>query len=287
MICKKPFVQSNHAYGCGQCLPCRLNRRRLWTHRIILEALVHPASSFVTLTYAPENVPDKGSLNPVDLQKFLKRLRFNSVQKLRFFGVGEYGDLTQRPHYHLALFGLGKLDTPLVDQSWGLGYVYLGDLTLQSAQYVAGYVTKKMTAKDDPRLQGRYPEFARMSNRPGIGALSIQQVADALSNRHGWDEISTLGDVPHSLRHGGSVYPLGRYLRSKLRKAMNFEETGQSKEESIRQSNELLSMFKDYFNDAPLEAQTITQMIKEKSVQKIRNLEGRNRIYSSKKGLGL
>ena len=75
-------------------------------HRILLEQLLHEYSSFITLTYSEDSSPDDGSLRPCDLQKWLKRIRRSVVPaKLRFFGVGEYGDKFARPHYHVALFG--------------------------------------------------------------------------------------------------------------------------------------------------------------------------------------
>jgi len=107
-----------------------------------------------------------------------------------------------------------------VQEAWGLGNVYLGELNNQSAQYIAGYVCKKMTGKSDIRLDGRHPEFARMSLRPGIGADFIPEVASSLMQH----EIDT-EDVPNVLRHGRSVYPLGRYLKGKLR-----EHLGRAKE---------------------------------------------------------
>jgi len=52
-----------------------------------------------------------------------------------------------------------------------------------------------------------------MSNRPGIGALFMDEVASSLME-HEWDE----DDVPVSLAHGKGRYkPLGRYLRQQLR----------------------------------------------------------------------
>lgn len=211
-------------------MPCRYNKRRVWAHRILLEARLHDRNAFVTLTYSDENLPEDGSVSIVDMQLFFKRLRRKvEPYKIRHFYVGEYGDETWRPHYHAAVFGLPScgygqsryskrtLDCcywcDLVRDTWGKGHVYLGSLEADSAQYMAGYVTKKMTAADDMRLNGRAPEFARMSLRPGIGADAMHEVASVLME-FGLEQGA---DVPQALRHGSSEKPLGRYLRQRLR----------------------------------------------------------------------
>lgn len=194
----------------------------------MLEARLHEHSSFWTLTYAPENVPSGGSLHPPHTQLWLKRLRkqLGPARPLRYYLVGEYGDQTFRPHYHAALFGLSALEHELVLETWGLGLVHGGTLTTQSAQYIAGYVTKKMVNKDDPRLKGRYPEFARMSLRPGIGAGAARGVAEALNCSGGAKFVADSGDVPTALKHEQKSLPLGRYLRRKIREEMGFDNIG-------------------------------------------------------------
>lgn len=160
---------------------------------------------------------------------------------MRFYAVGEYGDETWRPHYHLAIFGhdtcqRGRtLRRPgssrpqweaccsicrLVGETWGYGDVDLGTLETDSAQYLAGYVTKKLTASDDTRLLGRHPEFSRMSLRPGIGYGALHDVASTLMEYGLENDI----DVPGALRHGGRVLPLGRYLQRNLRKMVGRDE---------------------------------------------------------------
>jgi hypothetical protein len=73
--------------------------------------------------------------------------------------------------------------------------------------YVSGYVLKKMTHRLDPRLYGRDPEFARMSLRPGIGAVALRPVISHLRR--------TGRTVPAGLRFGDRLLPIGRYLRKK------------------------------------------------------------------------
>lgn len=92
----------------------------------------------------------------------------------------------------------------------------LGDVTTESAQYVAGYTLKKMTKDDDPRLQRGnsflHPEFSRKSLKPGLGAGMIPYLA---AIPFSLDPASD--DVPSSIAHGKKILPLGRYLRQRWR----------------------------------------------------------------------
>lgn len=205
----------------------------------MLERMCHENATFVTLTYADEHLPSPcrsgaHSLVPHHMSDFMKRLRSRiEPLKVRFFGVGEYGQdvvgpdgiVYGRPHYHLALFGVPhcrwdvtrRLDfyccdvCELLKDVWGLGHVYSGRLEPQSAAYVAGYVLKKSTLSED---FDREPVFIRMSNRPGIGAVAAEAVVATL-RAHGLDTLSE--DVPQALRHGGKEWPLGRYMRGRIR----------------------------------------------------------------------
>lgn len=237
--CERPFINAGGAYGCGQCIPCRVTKRRTWTHRIMLEAALHDQNAFVTLTFRDDALPKDNSVSPRDLQLFLKKLRRSGASGLRYFGCGEYGDTSGRPHYHLALFnypschrGITKQNKPdrpfnccppcnAVYKAWGLGGITLGLLEESSAAYIAGYVTKKMTRHDDPRLEGRLPEFARMSLKPGIGLGMMHEVASTLLEHNLHEKIT---DVPVSLSHGKKQWPLGRYLRRNLRKMIGRDE---------------------------------------------------------------
>lgn len=220
MLCTKPFRQAGIEYGCGQCLPCRISRRRLWATRIQLESLCHEKSAFVTLTYSPDHLPSDNSLNPRHLQLFIKRLRRALEPRvLRFFAVGEYGELHSRPHYHLALFGVDRDDQTTLDKTWGKGFVDVGDIQQESASYIAGYVVKKLTLPDSPGLNGRHPEFARMSLRPGIGALVVEEIMRVVYSQNGSKDIAIRGDVPDQIHLNGKKVPLGRYIRNQLRDA--------------------------------------------------------------------
>lgn len=185
---------------------------------------MHDQSLFVTLTYNDESLPEGGSLVTEHYKGFLKRLRSRvAPRRFRFFLVGEYGDESWRPHYHACLFGLGYEDVDVIEDCWKedkrpLGFVHFGDFNQYTAQYCAGYVVKKLTAQDDPRLEGRYPEFARMSLKPGLGADAMAVIALALECEAAQEKMADDFDVPREVRFQGRKIALGRYLRERLRK---------------------------------------------------------------------
>jgi hypothetical protein len=253
---------------------------------MILERHQHEDACFVTLTYNDENLPQGGTLVPRDPTLFLKKLRKaieGSAINLRYDLVGEYGDETQRPHYHLALYGLGEKHKELIQSKWSLGFTLVGSLTIDSAQYIAGYVTKKMTSKADPRLNGRHPEFARMSrHNGGLGAGAMKQVATTFtSDPHGVDFLIENGDVPNGLQYGGKSLPLGRYLKTKLREECGYENTKGQPKALQKQAEQMHDLLKDTLPNPFYRKQTYLEANK----QKMRNIESRTKLFTKGKKL--
>lgn len=296
MLCSNPYIQGMHCFPCGQCMPCRFNRRRMWTHRIMLEAVQRTDNCFITLTYDEDHLPPGGSLAPEEARNWLKRFRKSvAPSRIRYYLVGEYGDQTHRPHYHAAIFGYPSCSCasqPFVRRrtahcaicdnvrsTWGLGEVFVGTLEVHSAQYIAGYVTKKMTAPGDPRLNGRYPEFARMSLRPGIGADAMHEVASVLMEL-GLD--TTEGDVPSALRHGSRTLPLGRYLRRKLRLLLGKDEKAPD-HVLIEQAAEMHALFQTTLDAPP--GTSFKQAAIKSGHQGRLNMEAKQRIFKKDKSL--
>lgn len=240
MKCIQPLATHGMLHGCGQCMPCRINKQRVWVHRLELEATQHDQNCFLTLTYDDQHLPADGSLDVKTLQDFIKRLRrrFDPL-RLRYLACGEYGDHSWRPHYHAVLFGFPtcvKLKTQYdkngirccdhcrkVEEIWGNGNVYLGTAEAQSFRYVCGYVTKKMTRSDHPDLNGRQPEFSRMSLKPGIGAGAMEVLSENLPSITSTLPIS-------SLTYGNIKRPLGRYLTRRLNGSRNLSKNFGSQE---------------------------------------------------------
>lgn len=159
---------------------------------------------------------------------------------MRFFAAGEYGELSRKPHYHLALYGVSSClfgqsryskeyerccaFCELCREVWGFGHIFNGELNPDTASYICGYVIKKMRGHDTGQfvnklLPGQEAEFSTKSNRPGIGAWFMDEVASTLLYAH--DDIE---DVPSSLNTDGKRHrPLGRYLRQRLRLRMGRE----------------------------------------------------------------
>lgn len=294
MLCKRPYRQGVAEFGCGQCIPCRVKRRRLWTIRLLLEARVHLVPSwFVTLTYSEEHVPQNGSVDPKHLQDFLKRIRYYArVPRVRFYGVGEYGDLTLRPHYHVVLYGLPiPMHNPdpsavcqcIICKSWTFGVAHVGELTKESAAYTCKHFTKGRRVVRDGSValpagqKPRHPEFARMSRRPGIAADAVPVLSKALSGADGIRSIRSTGDVPTVVRHAKGLWPLGRYLRSKLRESLHVHPSA-----SIHTSAGHSRRLQDQ-----LRAPGGRDNREEKRTQDNRRAVVLEDIYNSKKGIGL
>lgn len=248
-MCIRPYKQGVLEYGCGQCSSCRLNRRRQWTARLLLEWCCHTESMWPTLTYDNKHLPVNGSLVPRDIQLFLKSLRKSiHPSKVRFYVVGEYGDRTQRPHYHCVLFGLDN--QVAVKKAWPHGSVFFGVVSPQSLAYNVSHITKSTHKFSDYKgmLKGRYPEFHRMSLRPGIGYNAVEGIADWLTSHAGAKYVSEHHDVVSSFRMEGVIWPLGRYLKNAIREKIGMS-TGQSEQARYIQAMERLDLILVKGND--------------------------------------
>ena len=215
---------SKYAVPCGRCIGCRLERSRQWALRCVHEASLYDENCFITLTFNDESLFDwqgrnlplediqsclRGSLVKADFQNFMKRLREKYPdRKIRYFHCGEYGDLG-RPHHHACLFNFCFDDlreavtddgsrcfvSDTLDKLWPFGFNSIGEVTFESAAYVARYVLKKwadkglkgvdlyramfefdeVVAEKDPLYQ---PEYITMSRKPGIGCGWIEKFMD-------------------------------------------------------------------------------------------------------------
>lgn len=172
------------ALPCGKCIGCRLEKTRQWAVRGMAELITTKEkgyeSCFLTLTYSDKYYPKNGCLKEAqpDIQKFIKRLRARHpeiahydedgklVSDIRFFYSGEYTPTSQRPHWHIIVYGYDFPDKEPIELSdsgkilyhskelefynagkpplWNLGIHRIGDVEYDSIRYVAKYITKKL-----------------------------------------------------------------------------------------------------------------------------------------------
>ena len=195
------------AVPCGKCEDCLRMNARAWSIRILEEAKQYENNYFITFTYDDDHLPEYGSLVPDEISLFNKKLKTYLNRKgcksdFRFYGVGEYGSQTFRPHYHVIYFNLdipdlkvyqkNELNQPLftskfLEDVWGKGNILIGLVDVGSACYVARYCDKKkknLTQEDlnNLKLFHLEPEFSRMSRRPGIGSNYLEKLLANVKN---------------------------------------------------------------------------------------------------------
>lgn len=190
--------------ACGKCHGCRQRYTQQWAVRCYHESQLHEDCCFITLTFNDHFLPNFNDLDKRYFQKFMKRLRkMFPEKKIRYFHCGEYGAQYGRPHFHACLFGIDFNDkvawkkengitlyrSPTLEKLWSdpitklpYGYSSIGNVTFQSAAYVARYIYKKFTGDEsdkyylseyvDPTTGEYYiknREYITMSRKPGIG----------------------------------------------------------------------------------------------------------------------
>lgn len=206
MVCFSPFFTTSPAgkivgYPCGKCPTCLQKRANEWSLRVSLESATHQHLAFVTLTYSPEKLPCDYKLVPSHISDFMKRLRTylgraGFTDKIRFYGVGEYGEKRGRPHYHLVIFGLPPRWFRFIKDAWrgSIVDVQIPRSVNAVASYVAGYVVKKL-----------YTD-AKVVMRQSLGL--------------GRDFIDKVQQFTQVLLINGKTRYIGRYLRNRLAKRL-------------------------------------------------------------------
>lgn len=261
---------------CGGCLYCRLKHSRENAIRCVHEASMHKDSIFVTLTYNPESLPANNTFNFNHPVLFMKRLRRLYGPKIKSFVCAEYGEKGGRPHYHLLIFGLKPTDmylwrmsknprmkcqlfrSPSLERLWGTGKgknfrsygnMEIGDVTMQSAAYVARYVVKKNKTKKaiEKELNKFHEKSICVSRREGIGLSWLKKY---------YSDIYTTDSVHYKNRQGAvlkmtppkyydkkfeQMYP-DEFLKIKLARQAKMSETKSDTKQQSQASNYILEV---------------------------------------------
>lgn len=159
--------------------------------RALLEFQTSICAQFWTLTFSDDglrNLEDEGPR--LLLRRFTRALqererRAGTGLKVRCFGALEYGDTTQRPHFHLILYNHLKSvmqATPYIPNSprprmhtalWRHGHVDVQDFSAESARYVAKYCMKFEEGDDDP--------VSFFPRKPPLGLHGLWQHVERIS----------------------------------------------------------------------------------------------------------
>lgn len=220
---------------CGKCFACLSNLRSDWIFRLKqMFRATRESCYFVTFTYDEENLPvvdcnpidglgREGYVHyangwfPVTLEKDVMKQVISSFthstrpikrMKLKYFLVGEYGEDSYRPHYHMALFGWHGDNVMLHDElqkHWhrgGIHILYLSDALI-------GYITKYMLKQYDDSLYlydcSQRP-FRLMSNGLGMSFCNYSNARYYVSSG-----FSPMNDGDYKRR-------IPRYLQEKMLK---------------------------------------------------------------------
>lgn len=214
---------------CSKCYHCISNKRADWVLRLTEEWKGNISAFFVTLTYNDYFLPYKengnATLKQIDLVNFIKRLRYYIDQderserkiyqgkKLKYFGVGEYGPQTIRPHYHLLMFNLPSYAIgEMLFKAWQdkavqtgqkgtMGFVTVDPMTSARVNYCTGYIALRPNPIYDEL--GIDKPFSIMSK--SIGKNYIE--------RAGWWNKENQYD--YAILNGYKVR-LSRYYRNKI-----------------------------------------------------------------------
>ncbi|UDN67599.1 replication initiator protein [robinz microvirus RP_65] len=207
MPCRKPFYVKEYKANipCGICAECFKRKVSQWQFRLMQEDKHADSSQFITLTYNVASCPitedGRKTILKKHVSQFIKKLRAcqrrretkhfrklkvpmsrRSYSRIKFYGVGEYGGKTRRPHYHVILF---NADASLIDQSWDNGTVHHGEVSGASVGYTLKYISKRSRIGRNSN-DTRNPTFSLQSKGLGLSYLTpamIQWHKADLQNR--------------------------------------------------------------------------------------------------------
>lgn len=137
---------------CGECEECKKAEYREWRIRLEKEIQNNPMpGKFVTLTFNQEALnrynttgKEKDDENAVTIavRHFLERWRKKTGRSPKHWLITERGEDYARIHLHGIIFT--NQSENFIKETWGNGFVYIGDYcNLKTINYITKYVLKK------------------------------------------------------------------------------------------------------------------------------------------------
>lgn len=208
---------------CGQCCDCQKKKRRDWSIRLGHEVRYHAERLkrlpkkrvkdciplFVTLTIDPEHYSEVSDDPSRAIRLFLERYRKRYKHTLRHWFCTEYGEDTNRLHFHGIIFehdfpctyqsferhvyskkqraifkrkygpfkhkdGVVAACNRWLQQMWTYGITWVDAVKPETANYIVKYISKELA-------QGRK---SRIFTSPGIGRAYTQDPANVSFHRN-------------------------------------------------------------------------------------------------------
>lgn len=218
-MCLTPIHHSDgKVFACRDCNACIETRLNAWVSRALAESVVAGHTYAITMTYAdlPNGHRPIGAtvFDYSDIQRFLKRLRFNYHRlyggsgQIRYIACGEQGSKgTQRVHWHIILFSQNDIrpatewvdfetqkpvapenvmmDTNYNTDVWPHGHILLQTPNAKGIRYALKYALKQQfgAAKSEgtnrlPKSENWAASFFKMSKKPPIGLPYLIKICD-------------------------------------------------------------------------------------------------------------
>lgn len=142
---------------CGKCLNCLNNKKKEKALRFIQEMNNYKFKLFITLTMdelqATRSQSGKTTVDKNMFTLYIKKLQYwekkynmkiNKDNAMRYISCGEYGERTERAHYHIVLLTNAFIHHK-IKTCWKLGHVQLEAVKdVKAVYYTAGYTDKKI-----------------------------------------------------------------------------------------------------------------------------------------------
>ena len=232
--------------------------------RLEHEAYYHEHAWFVTLTYNDENLPHGGTLVADHISTFVKNLRYRCDEKIRYFGIGEYGGTFGRAHYHIILFGPELADkqyhyskpdsrfyspefvqmfgnpsalvwyrSDTLEKAWKKGHADMTAVSSATMQYVSKYHIEKVTGDNAEDYYTTTDELGNLVElEPEQARMSRNPGIGKKWIEEFWQDIYPKGHMNYA---GGKCAPPKYYDRWLEENHPDvYQEVKQQREDSIR-----------------------------------------------------
>lgn len=183
------------------------------------------------------------SLRREDVKKWLKKCRRlweyahpNDKLNFSYYGAGEYGSQTWRPHYHFQFFGLTDEQALFFSNEWQKQYGYVdcetidkgnSDSTLKVSQYVAKYICKIPVAfldneEHQATIENKNIEKSRKQGSLNYGIsddfenIKLDILAGYNTTEYNLDIAKEIIKNKAVYHYAGNTYPIPRKLKDKV-----------------------------------------------------------------------